>query len=98
MLFRDSERLAAVRLRPHHRSRATILEVEPGPGGRPVRIVFGIVRHPKSHPLAARGEDVLELIEYEPPGAPRVLLGRNLDRRGRRPASDERAADRAPRV
>lgn len=79
-LFADPARLAAVRLRPHHRGRVTLLEVDPAPDGAlPARLLFGIIRHPKAHPLAPRGEEVLELIEYEPPdGTPRYAGGKRL--------------------
>lgn len=42
---------------------------------------FGIVRHPKSHRWAPRGEDVLEVLEYRPrPGTLRLVASRNLTR------------------
>lgn len=66
LFFRRPEVLAGGRLKPHHRGRATILEIEEGKDGAVERILFGIVRHPKPHPLAPRGDDVLELIEYWP--------------------------------
>ena len=81
-LFLDPSLLAQGRLKPHHRHRATILEIE-GPGDGPIeRVLFGIVRHPRSHPLARRGDDVLELLEYRPAERTlRVVGATNLTRR-----------------
>jgi hypothetical protein len=45
-------------------------------------LLFGIVRHPKTHPLAPRGEEVLELLEYRPREETlEVTGGANLSRR-----------------
>jgi len=82
-LFRERiELLRAGRLRPHHRSRVHLLEVDPAPDGTPARIRFGIIRHPRPHPLAQRGEEVLEILEYRPAADTlRLLASRNLTRR-----------------
>lgn len=75
------ELLARGRLKPHHRGRATILDIETAEGGEIRRILFGIVRHPRPHPLAPRGDEVLELIEYLPgEGDLRVAGSKNLSR------------------
>jgi hypothetical protein len=75
------ELLAEGRLKPHHRGRATILEHKLDADGRVRRVLFGIVRHPKSHPLAPRGDEVLELLEYRPlDGTLAVVGSRNLTR------------------
>ena len=74
------------RLKPHHRHRVSVLEVIPDEEGRISRLVLGIVRHPKAHPLQPRGEDVLEILEYRPAeGHLEVMGSRNLTRRGRDP-------------
>ena len=81
LFARRPELLAAGRLKPHHRGRATILEFEPEVDGSVRRVLFGIVRHPKSHPLAPRGDEVLELLEYAPhEGTLKVIGSRNLTR------------------
>ncbi len=85
-LFADPRRLAAARLAPRHRHRVSLLEVDAAEDGTLVRILFGIVRHPKPHPLAPRGDEVLELIEFVPPdGVPRNVGGRNITRLGPSP-------------
>ncbi|MBP7147788.1 MAG: hypothetical protein KBD01_09600 [Acidobacteria bacterium] len=80
-LFAEPALLAQGRLKPHHRHRATILEVR-GPAGEPIEsVLFGIVRHPRPHPLAPRGDDVLELLEYRPAERSlRVVGASNLTR------------------
>ena len=78
--------LEAGRLRPHHRRRINLLDVESDSQNRPTLIVFGIIRHPKSHPLAPRGEEVLEVLEYRPREATLKVVGaRNITRRGNGP-------------
>lgn len=75
--------LEAGRLRPHHRGRINLLDVESDSQDRPTLIVFGIIRHPKSHPLAPRGEEVLEVLEYRPLVPALTVVGaRNITRRG----------------
>ena len=77
-----AELLPEARLRLHHRHRCTVLEVDRDANGTVERLLFGIVRHPKAHPLAPRGEEVLELIEYCPgAGTLRNVGARNLTRR-----------------
>jgi len=74
------------RLKPHHRGRATILEYDVDPSGGASRVLFGIVRHPRAHPLASRGDDVLELLEYRPREGTLVVAGSKnltLQREGR---------------
>ena len=81
LFTRRPELLAAGRLKPHHRGRATILEFECEADGDVRRVLFGIVRHPKAHPLAPRGDEVLELLEYHPlEGTLAVVGSRNLTR------------------
>ena len=71
------------RLKPHHRHRVSVLEWTEGADGRIAVLVLGIVRHPKAHPLQPRGEDVLEILEYEPEaGRLRNVGSRNITRRG----------------
>jgi hypothetical protein len=73
------------RLERHHANRVHLLETELDRDGRVVRLLFGIVRHPKSHPMAPRGEEVLELLEYRPDEETlEVTGGANLTRRGER--------------
>ncbi len=82
LFTRHAELLPRARLRRHHRHRCTVLEVDRDAGGGVARILFGIVRHPKAHPLAPRGEEVLELIEYRPAeGSLQNVGARNLTRR-----------------
>lgn len=77
-----AELLPQARLSPRHRGRLVVLEADPVPGGESIaRLLLGIVRHPKSHPLAGRGEEVLELLEYRPAeGTLRNVGSRNLTR------------------
>lgn len=78
--------LRQARLAPRHRHRLNVLEVEPdsGDGVRAVR--FGIVRHPRPHPLAPRGDEVLEIVEYRPAEERlRVIAARNLTRSREQP-------------
>ncbi len=76
--------LSRGRLRPDHRRRLNVLEVETDASGGITYILFGIVRHPKTHPLAPRGEDVLELLLYRPrESSLEVVGGGNLTRRKR---------------
>jgi hypothetical protein len=83
LFFSRPEVLDQGRLKPHHRQRVSVLEVIPKERGRITRLVLGIVRHPKAHPLQPRGEDVLEILEYRPAeGRLEVLGSRNLTRRG----------------
>jgi hypothetical protein len=71
------------RLKPHHLNRVHLLEVDLDERGEVSRLLFGIVRHPKAHPLAPRGEEVLELLEYRPREETlEVTGGANLTRRG----------------
>lgn len=84
LFFVHRELLAAGRLEPHHRSRISILEIDPGPDGSVERILFGIIRHPRPHPLAPRGDEVLELLDYFPDQRRLSMAGsRNLTRRGK---------------
>lgn len=72
------------RLRPHHAGRVNLLETELDDEGNVTRLLFGIVRHPKPHPLAPRGDEVLELLEYRPQEERLEVAGSsNLSRRGR---------------
>lgn len=74
--------LSQGRLKRHHAARINLLEVDLGPDGSAERVLFGIVRHPKTHPLAPRGEEVLELLEYRPgEDSLEVVGGANLTRR-----------------
>lgn len=84
-LFRaHPELLALGRLGAHHRRRVNILEVETSADGEVESILFGIIRHPKAHPLATRGEEVLELLLYCPRRRSLELVGGgNLTRRRR---------------
>ena len=77
-----AELLPKARLKRHHRHRCSVLEVELSESGAVARLLFGIVRHPKAHPLAPRGDEVLELIEYRPAAGSLANVGsRNLTRR-----------------
>jgi hypothetical protein len=76
--------LSQGRLKPHHLHRVHLLEVDLDDGGVVTRLLFGIVRHPKAHPLAPRGEEVLELLEYRPGEETlEVTGGANLTRQRR---------------
>lgn len=66
LFFETPELLPAARLSPKHRGRVSILESDMDEHGSVTRVLFGIIRHPKPHPLAPRGDEVLELIEYLP--------------------------------
>jgi hypothetical protein len=82
LFFETPELLPAARLSPKHRGRVNILESDLDEHGSVTRILFGIVRHPKAHPLAPRGDEVLELIEYLPAENRLGNVGaRNLTRR-----------------
>lgn len=83
-LFADRpELLAQARLAPRHRARLILLDVETGEGDAVAAILLGIVRHPKPHPLAPRGDEVLEALVYRPAeGTIEVAASRNLTRRG----------------
>jgi len=82
LFFQRPEVLAQGRLAPHHRARVNLLEIRRGADGAVIRILLGIVRHPKSHPLQTRGEEVLELLEYRPSeGRLEIVGSRNLTRR-----------------
>ena len=66
-LFREKPAvLAQGRLKPRHLNRVHLLEVDLDQHGVVTRLLFGIVRHPKAHPMAPRGEEVLELLDYRP--------------------------------
>lgn len=65
-LFADPALLAEGRLAARHRRRINILQVETDDAGEVVEILFGIIRHPRAHPLASRGEEVLELLRHRP--------------------------------
>ncbi len=80
--------LAQGRLRPKHRGRIHLLEIEDDDEGQISRLLLGIVRHPRTHPLAPRGEEVLELLEYRPDeGTLENVGGANLARRGTTPGT-----------
>ena len=86
-LFSRPEVFRQARLRPDHRRRVVVLEDEISMEGVVLRLRLGIVRHPKAHPMQARGEEVLEILDYEPAAATLEVSGsRNLTRRGRGPA------------
>lgn len=91
-LFEKPELLDSARLSRRHRRRLAVLEVAWSDGGAPEEIVLGIIRHPKAHPLAQRGEEVLELLIFRP-GDPslEVARGVNLTRSRRQdPSADTR--------
>ena len=80
-----AELLPQARLKPKHRGRAVVLEIEVDGELEASRVLFGIVRHPKAHPMAQRGEEVLELIEYLPAEGRLAVVGaRNLTRNPQR--------------
>ncbi|MCE5245698.1 MAG: hypothetical protein ABFD84_04720 [Candidatus Polarisedimenticolia bacterium] len=77
------ELLAQARLAPRHRARLILLDVETDERGAVAAVLLGIVRHPKPHPLAPRGDEVLEALVYRPAeGTIEVAASRNLTRRG----------------
>ncbi len=85
-LFARPELLRQARLRPDHRHRVVVLEDELDEELRVLRLRLGIVRHPKSHPMQPRGEEVLEILDYDvPAGTIEVAGSRNLTRHGKRP-------------
>ena len=80
LLFTDKARLLPqARLEPKHRGRAVVLEIEVDDDLEASRVLFGIVRHPKSHPMQPRGEagDWLEM-----PPLPRAGVRRRSPRPG----------------
>jgi hypothetical protein len=85
-LFASSEAMRRARLAPRHRSRIVVLELDLAGDGsegpdRPERLRFGIVRHPKRHPLAPRGDEVLEIHDWWPDeGRIECVGSRNLTR------------------
>lgn len=56
-----SARLRGTSLRPKHRGRTQILHVEAGP----LRIHFGIVRHPRPYAFSQQFHEVLEVWCYD---------------------------------
>lgn len=81
LFLERSELLSQGRLKRHHRNRCNLLEIDLDENGAVERLLFGIIRHPKTHPLAPRGEEVLELLEYRPgEGTLQVAGSRNLTR------------------
>ncbi len=73
--------LTQARLSRHHRHRIHLLECDARDEGEIERLLLGIIRHPRSHPLAPRGDEVLELIEYFPrEGRLKNIGGANLTR------------------
>jgi hypothetical protein len=58
--------LAQGRLAPRHRHRISVLEIDVDGQGAVDALLLGIVRHPKSHPMAARGDEVAEVLLYRP--------------------------------
>jgi hypothetical protein len=79
--------LAQGRLAPRHRRRISVLEVSVDADGAVDALLLGIVRHPRAHPLATRGEEVVELLLYRPRAGSLENVGsRNLSRT-RGPAS-----------
>ena len=82
--------LAAGRLAQRHRHRLNVLEVDHDADGVICRLLLGIVRHPHRHPLAGRGDEVLELLEYLPQEPSlRNVGGANLTRARERAAEDD---------
>lgn len=80
-MFLRRDLLEQARLAPRHRGRVVVLESDVVDPGEVTRVMFGIVRHPKAHPLAPRGEEVLEIIEYDVAAQVlKVVGGRNLTR------------------
>ncbi len=80
-LFADAGLLDQARLKPRHRHRINVLEIDAAPDGRVARLVLGIVRHPRAHPLATRGDEVVEILEYLPAERRVTVIGaRNLSR------------------
>ena len=81
LFLERSELLPQGRLKRRHRNRCNLLEIDLDDGGEVERLLFGIIRHPKTHPLAPRGDEVLELLEYRPrEGTLQVAGSRNLTR------------------
>ena len=70
-------RLRGTSLRPKHRSRTQVLEVE----AAPLRIWFGILRHPRPYGFSQQFHEVLEVWRYEPAaGSLEREKGHNLSR------------------
>lgn len=65
-IFADAELMAQARLAPRHRARLQLLEIACDAEGAIESLLLGIVRHPKAHPLAPRGEEVVEILQYVP--------------------------------
>ena len=84
-LFLRQDLLRQGRLRPDHRRRVVVLEQELDAALTVLRLRLGIIRHPKAHPMQPRGEEVLEILDYDvASGTIEVAGSRNLTRKGKR--------------
>lgn len=80
-LFDDPPRLEGTSLKPAHRGRVTIVDIEEGEGGVQA-LVFGILRHPRPHPFSPQHHRVMEWWRIELPGGRPERAGSvNLSRR-----------------
>jgi hypothetical protein len=85
-LFMRPELLRQGRLRPDHRRRVVVLEKELDDEQQVKSLRLGIVRHPKAHPMQPRGEEVLEILDYDVVNETIEVAGsRNLTRKGKGP-------------
>ncbi len=62
--FRSGEVLRGTSLEPRHSSRWVLVDFELE-GGRPARIRFGILRHPRPYAFSAQSHKVLEYYLYD---------------------------------
>lgn len=88
-LFDDPSRLEGTSLKPAHRGRVTIVEIEKSGEGLKA-VVFGILRHPRPHPFSPQHHRVMEWWRLELPGgrierAGSVNLSRQEGRDGEPP-------------
>ena len=69
--------LLSTSLRPEHRGRTQILDVE----DEPLTVVFGIVRHPRPYAFSRQFHEVMEVWTYWPEeGRLERIRGHNLSR------------------
>ena len=65
-LFDHPERLSGTSLRPQHRGRVDVVELEPDDPDAPIEAIqFTILRHPRPYPFSRQYHAVLQLYRYD---------------------------------